>query len=62
MNKPKLKIIGENSNAFVILGTAKKALQKAKYSKEKIDSYMKEAMSGDYNNLLCVTNNYFDIE
>lgn len=61
MEKPKLKIIGENGNAFNILGLAQRAAKKAKWSQDQIDTYMKEAMSGDYNNLLAVTSKYFDV-
>lgn len=50
-----VKLLGEDGNAFVILGKTKKALQKAGVNKNDIDEYMNEAMSGDYDNLLIVT-------
>lgn len=59
-NKPEVKFIGEDGNAFAILGKVKKALIKSGQS-DKVSSYMKEAMSGDYNNLLSVTMKYVDV-
>lgn len=60
--KPTLKIIGEDGNAFAIMGKAQRVARIAGWSKEKIDKYMAEAKSGDYNNLLRVTMDYFDVE
>lgn len=53
--KPKLKVVGQDGNAFFILGRAVQALRAAKYSDEEIAKYKSAAMSGDYNNLLAVT-------
>ena len=47
-----VKLIGENGNAFAILGTVKRALRKAKVSEAEIDEFCREATSGDYDNLL----------
>lgn len=59
--KPKLKLVGQDGNAFAILGRAFKAARKAKWTKEQMDAYRAEATSGDYNNLLRVTTEYFDV-
>ena len=61
LEKPKVTLIGEDGNAFAILGKVKKALQKAGL-KEEAKKYMEEAMSGDYDNLLRVTMEYVDVE
>ena len=61
MDKPKLKLSGLDGNAFAILGRAKKEAKQAGWSKEQIDKYMTEAMDGDYDHLLQVTVNYFDV-
>ena len=56
----KVKLIGNDGNAFAILGAVSKALKKngqAELAKE----YMAEAQSGDYNNLLRVTSEYVEI-
>jgi hypothetical protein len=59
--KPKLKLIGKDGNAFAILGNAKKAAQKAGWTKDQIKEYMDKAMSSDYNHLLAVTAEYFEV-
>ena len=60
--KPKVKLVGEDGNAFAIMGRVSKALKKAGADKEYIDQYMEESMSGDYDNLLCVAMSYVDVE
>jgi hypothetical protein len=62
MSKPVLKIIGENGNAFAILGAAQRAAKKAEWSKDKIDKIMEEARSGDYDHLLRVMTENFEVE
>lgn len=58
--KPKVKLVGEDGNAFSIMGRVTRALRGAGYSKEEIDRYTKEATSGDYNHLLAVTMRWVD--
>lgn len=60
MERPKVKLIGEDGNAFAIMGRVVRALRKAGYSSEKVAEYRKEAMSGDYNHLLAVTMDWVD--
>lgn len=57
-----VKLIGEDGNAFNIIGKVTKALRKAGYSPEFIADYHEEAMSGDYDNLLRVTMMYVNVE
>jgi len=52
--KIKVRLVGSDGNAFAVLGNVRKALRKAEVSQEEIGQFMKEAMSGDYNNLLKV--------
>ena len=59
--KPTVKLIDTDSNAFAILGRVKKALIRAGADKEYVDKYQEEAMSGNYNKLLCVTMDYVDV-
>lgn len=47
-----VKLVGENGNAFAILGAVKRALRKAKVPEAEIDEFYREATSGDYDNLL----------
>ena len=48
MKKPKLKLVGSDGNAFVIVGKAKKAARRVGWSKAEIEGMMQEARSGDY--------------
>jgi hypothetical protein len=48
----KVKLVGQDGNAFAIMGAVKSALKKHGVSKEEIDAYLKDSMSGDYNHLL----------
>ena len=59
--KPTVKLIDTEGNAFFILGRVRKALLKAGADKEYVDKYLKEAMFGDYDNLLCVSMNYVHV-
>lgn len=59
--KPKVKLIGENGNAFLILGKVIFAMKKAGFSKEKIQEYKDKATSGNYDTLLAVTNEYVEV-
>ena len=45
-------LVGEDGNAFAILGRVMQALRRNKVSKEEIDAFKTEATSGDYDNLL----------
>jgi len=58
-NKPKLKLVGEDGNAFAILGKARRIAEENNMDWKEIS---KEAMSGDYNNLLQTMMKYFDVE
>jgi len=65
MDKPTVKLVGIDGNAFVILGTVSKAIKQfytkqgerekgARLAKE----YQEEATSGDYDHLLQTTMKY----
>lgn len=47
-----VKLIGEDGNAFVILGKVLKALKKAGVPKDEMEKFKSEAISGDYDHLL----------
>ena len=49
-----VKLVGEDGNAFSILGRVSSALRNAGASKEERDLFQKEATSGDYSHLLGV--------
>ena len=54
-------LIGQDGNAFAILGSVQRALRKAGASKDEINQYMEEAMSGDYNHLLSTTMEWVEV-
>ena len=60
--RPRVKLVGQDANAFSILGLASKALQKAGASPQAIEAYKREATSGDYNHLLAITMKYCQVE
>jgi hypothetical protein len=62
LSKPTVKLIGQDGNAFSIMGNVKRALKRASADKEYIDEYLKEATSGDYNHLLNVSMQYVNVE
>jgi len=60
-SKPKLKLVGEDGNAFSILGRARSALRKAKATPEQIEEFMVDAKSGDYDHLLQTCIKWFNV-
>lgn len=60
--KPTVKLIGQDGNAFAIMGNVKRALKSAGADKEYIDKYLSEATSGDYDHLLAVSMEYVNVE
>ncbi len=58
--RPKVKLVGEDGNAFFILGRVRRAMKREGWSREAIEQFTEEATSGDYNNLLGVVLKYCD--
>ena len=56
-----VELIGQDGNAFAVMGAVARALRRARVPSEEIDQYHKEAMSGDYDNLLRVTAEWVEI-
>ena len=61
-SKPPLTLVGQDGNAFMVLGLAFRAAKKAGWPQERTDEYKRKATSGDYDNLLAVTMDYFDVQ
>lgn len=59
--KPEVQLVGNDGNAFAIMGAVKTALKRAGADQEYIDKYFKESMAGDYDNLLVVAMKYADV-
>ena len=56
-----VKLLGEDGNAFLILGKVSKALKKAGHV-DLAKEYISEAKKGDYNHLLTTTMEYVEVE
>lgn len=52
-----VKLVGEDGNAFAILGWVRRALKRAG-RQEKAEEYLARATAGDYDHLLAVTMEY----
>ena len=57
----KVKLVGEDGNAFYILGKVKKALKQAGHD-DLAEEYYQEATAGNYDHLLAVTMEYVEVE
>ncbi len=62
MTDVRVKLTGEDGNAFAILGKVQKALRQAGYDKEFIEKYLEQATAGSYEDLLQVTMTYVEVE
>ena len=53
--RPFVRLVGEDGNAFAIMGRVVLALKRAGASRAHRDAYVREAQSGDYQHLLTTT-------
>lgn len=56
----KYSLVGVDGNAFSVMGYTARALRETGHS-DLVPEMQDKAMSGDYNNLLCVCMEYVDI-
>lgn len=61
ITKVKVKLVGEDGNAFSIIGRVRSAMRRAQVDPDIIRTYTNEATSGDYNHLLQVTMRYVHV-
>ena len=47
-----VELVGQDGNAFAIMGAVSKALKRADVPKDEVDECLKEMTSGDYDHLL----------
>jgi hypothetical protein len=45
-------LLGEDGNAFAIMGAVQKALKRAGVDKDEVTAYFNEATAGDYDHLI----------
>ena len=55
-----MDIDGPDGNAFAIMGRVQAALKKAGATKEELNQYSMDSMSGDYENLLATADRWVD--
>ena len=60
-DKPRVKLVGEDGNAFAILARCRRAARKAGWTQEKIKEFMDAATSGNYEFLLRTCTEHFDV-
>lgn len=52
--KPNVRLVGEDGNAFAIMGRVSRGLKKTGHTPEEINQYTDDSTSGDYDHLLRV--------
>jgi hypothetical protein len=57
----KVELVGNDGNAFSIMGAVTKAMRRAGVSREEQDEYFKQATAGDYNQLLATTMEWVEV-
>ena len=57
-----VQLTGTDGNAFAVIGTVTRALRRAGVSKEERDQFTKEAMSGDYDNVLATCFKWVEVD
>lgn len=57
-----VELTGTSGNAFSIIGTVRNALRRAKVPADEVSAFQKEAMSGDYDNVLAAAMRWVDVE
>jgi len=61
--KPEVQLTGKdgNANAFAIMGACRKAWQRAGNNMNEWKAIQEKMMNGDYNHLLCVAMEHFEV-
>ena len=60
VDKPKVRLVGTDGNAFSIIGKVSAALRKAGLG-DQVEKFQEEAVSGDYDNVLITAMKYADV-
>lgn len=56
-----VELVGNDGNAFAIMGAVSKALRRAGATTEELEQYRSESTSGDYDNLLRVAMDWVEV-
>lgn len=57
-----IELVGQDGNAFSILGRLQRALRQGGVPRDEIDAVMADAQSGDYNHLLVTVMRTVDVD
>ena len=57
-----VRLVGEDGNAFSIMGRVSQALKRAGVPQEEVRAFQSEAMSGDYDNVLQAAMRWVEVE
>ena len=57
-----VRLVGNDGNAFAVLGLVSKALKKANVPKDEISRFTDEAIQGDYDHLLRTVMQWVNVE
>ena len=57
-----VQLVGQDSNAFNILGICRRAMKRAHLPESEIEAFTQEATSSNYDNLLATVCEYFNVE
>ena len=55
-------LVGEDGNAFFIIGRMRQALKAAKVPHDEVEAFTNEAMSGDYSHLIATCVEWVEVE
>lgn len=58
----RVRLVGEDGNAFAILGRTKRALQQAGANADEVAAFLREATAGDYDHLLATVLRWVEAE
>lgn len=56
-----ITLAGEDGNGFMIIAKCRKIMKRAGASGPEIDAFVKQATSGDYDNLLHTVQEWFEV-
>lgn len=57
-----VQLVGQDSNAFNILGICRRAMKRAHLPESEIEAFTREATSSNYDHLLATVCEYFNVE
>ena len=57
-----VELVGQDSNAFNLLGICRRAMKESNLPQSEIDAFTTEATSGNYDHLLATCCEWFNVE